>query len=214
MLHITTNYALQTLCCSPHKVCNDEGKLAGMELNRALRDDTGEVLDIIAGPFFIAGLSEDSFDSLSEEQIKTYSKMYAKPEIFINLGGTIKALPVEPEQEKGTGVSQDFEEIELFGKPALFSNARVDRTSLPHGLYAYDIRESEGFSGVPCRLERSVIVNHMGTVITNEAVKGIQGQGKEIREGDINFGTCSCSSIQEYMDKYPPHRQRETEYER
>ena len=39
MLHITTNYTLQTLCCSPHNVCNDEGKLIGLDLNRGLRDE-------------------------------------------------------------------------------------------------------------------------------------------------------------------------------
>ncbi|MBQ6088546.1 MAG: DUF3846 domain-containing protein, partial [Firmicutes bacterium] len=31
-------------------VCNDEGKINGMPLNRALRDDKGNVYDIIAGP--------------------------------------------------------------------------------------------------------------------------------------------------------------------
>ena len=36
-------------------VCNDEGKLLGLGYNRALRDDDGNIYDILCGPFFICG---------------------------------------------------------------------------------------------------------------------------------------------------------------
>lgn len=39
-------------------ICNEEGKINGLELNRALRDENGEVLDAIAGPFLIVGIGE------------------------------------------------------------------------------------------------------------------------------------------------------------
>ena len=35
-------------------VCNDEGKLEGLPLNRALRTRDGNIYDIVAGTFFIA----------------------------------------------------------------------------------------------------------------------------------------------------------------
>ena len=35
-------------------VCNEEGKMNGAELNRAIYSDDKEILDIIAGKFFIA----------------------------------------------------------------------------------------------------------------------------------------------------------------
>jgi hypothetical protein len=50
-------------------IVNEEGKLIGLPLNRALRDENGEVYDIIAGSFLVAGLTEDNFGSLTEEQI-------------------------------------------------------------------------------------------------------------------------------------------------
>lgn len=34
-------------------VCNDEGKLNGLPLNRAIKDQDGEIYDIIAGTFFV-----------------------------------------------------------------------------------------------------------------------------------------------------------------
>ena len=46
-------------------VCNDEGKLMGLEHNRALRDDSGNVYDILCGPFFICGLGDEDFASLA-----------------------------------------------------------------------------------------------------------------------------------------------------
>ena len=34
-------------------ICNDEGKLLNLPLNRALRDENGTVYDIISGTFFL-----------------------------------------------------------------------------------------------------------------------------------------------------------------
>ena len=58
-------------------VCNEEGKLNGMEPNRRLG------ADIICGPFFICGDTNDGdFASLSEEQIQKYSEMFAEIQAF------------------------------------------------------------------------------------------------------------------------------------
>ena len=58
-------------------VCNDEGKLLGLPWNRALTDDHGVPYDIVCGTFFVAGLKEDDFASLTEQQIEKYRKKYA-----------------------------------------------------------------------------------------------------------------------------------------
>ena len=77
-------------------VCNEEGKLNGLELNRALRGDDGEIYDIIAGKFLVVGLTEDSFGSLAPEQIAKYSEMFKTPEMFLMRGGQITAIPITP----------------------------------------------------------------------------------------------------------------------
>lgn len=77
-------------------VCQEEGKLNGSELNRALRDESGEIWDIIAGKFFICGLSEDNFASLPEKLQKKYEDMFHRPESFLKMGRSIVALPMEP----------------------------------------------------------------------------------------------------------------------
>lgn len=60
-------------------VCNEEGKLNGLALNRPLYDDRGQLVDIIAGTFFIcsAPIDSESFQSLTDEQIERYSKLFS-----------------------------------------------------------------------------------------------------------------------------------------
>ena len=58
-------------------VCNEEGKLNGMTLNRRLADD------IICGPFFVVGDDgEGNFTSLTDRQIADYMERFAQPEQF------------------------------------------------------------------------------------------------------------------------------------
>lgn len=74
-------------------ICNEEGKINGMELNRALRDDDGEIFDAIAGPFLIVGLGDEDFDSLSDDLIEKYRDIFAQPEVFIRTNSGLLVLP-------------------------------------------------------------------------------------------------------------------------
>lgn len=60
-------------------VCNEEGKINGMALNRPLLDDRGQLVDIIAGTFFIcsAPVDGESFQSLTDDQIEWYSRLFS-----------------------------------------------------------------------------------------------------------------------------------------
>lgn len=73
-------------------VCNEEGKLLGMEYNRALYDESGAIYDIICGPFFICGLGADDFTSLSEPLTDKYCKLFAHPELFVRVGETLMVM--------------------------------------------------------------------------------------------------------------------------
>ena len=76
-------------------ICNEEGKLLNLPLNRALRDDDGEVYDIISGTFFLCAAPPDSehFESLTDQQVKTYMERFAMPEMFLDVGGDLFVLP-------------------------------------------------------------------------------------------------------------------------
>ena len=60
---------------------------------------------------------------------------------------------------------EQYQEVELFEKPALFSNGRISRDDLPEGVYCYDLRGSDDDPGSPICVEERVMVNHAGSVI-------------------------------------------------
>ena len=73
-------------------ICNDEGKLLGLTMNRALREShTGKPYDIVCGTFLLCGAppNEEDFTSLTDEQFRHYRTVFAKPELFLNIGGQL-----------------------------------------------------------------------------------------------------------------------------
>ena len=55
-------------------VCNEEGKLLGMEGNRRIPGD------VLAGPFFVVGDAGETFRSLTEEELERYRERFAEVE--------------------------------------------------------------------------------------------------------------------------------------
>lgn len=76
-------------------ICNEEGKINGLELNRALRDERGTVYDILAGTFLIVGLGEENFTSLTSEHREKYRNLFEYPEAVIRIGAQIIAMPYD-----------------------------------------------------------------------------------------------------------------------
>ena len=86
----------ETVCL----VCNEEGKLQGLPLNRALRDEDNRIYDIVAGTFFVCDCSTENFKSLSEEQLKRYTEKYKRPERFVQIDDQILAIPMPVKSDK------------------------------------------------------------------------------------------------------------------
>lgn len=75
-------------------VCAECGKLEELPLNRALRDENGDIYDIIAGTFLVVGLTEDNFGSLNDELSKKILEYFKTPEGFICINGKLAVIPV------------------------------------------------------------------------------------------------------------------------
>lgn len=87
----------------PEPVClvvNDEGKINGMPLNRGVRDESGKLIDIIAGTAFICDCSGENFGSLNDKQIKKYSEQFKYPEHFFRVNDEIQGVKYNPERSK------------------------------------------------------------------------------------------------------------------
>jgi len=81
-------------------ICNEEGKLNGLDLNRALRNDDGVIYDIVAGTFLVVGLGEEDFTSLDDELIQQFSRRFKTPEMFVAFNGKIMVLPIQEQSER------------------------------------------------------------------------------------------------------------------
>lgn len=78
-------------------VCNDEGILMNLPFNRRVSGGYGGV----HGTFFICGLKEDNFCSLSPEQMKRYSKLFYNAEVLLAInGGEPISVKVPPRHHK------------------------------------------------------------------------------------------------------------------
>ena len=78
-------------------IYNDEGKNRHLPWNRALREENGDIYDIIAGNFLIVGLTEESFGSLSGELLEKYRTLFKYPErIYVSR----KIVAAEPVKKK------------------------------------------------------------------------------------------------------------------
>ena len=83
-------------------VCNDEGKILGLPLNRAVYNDDGQLVDVISGNFFIAGLGEEELTDLPQPLMQRYAQRFRQPEQFLMLNGQLVVLnaPEEKPQSK------------------------------------------------------------------------------------------------------------------
>lgn len=68
--------------------------MLGLPLNRGLRDDAGDLYDIIAGTFFLVGLGGGGATvSLTDDQIRKYEQRFHDPEQFVKVNGKLVCIP-------------------------------------------------------------------------------------------------------------------------
>lgn len=72
-------------------ICNDEGKLNRLPLNRMLGN-----YDIIAGTFFVCGIQGEDFASLNDQQLRKYQQMFRYPEKFIPTSRGLLCIKIRP----------------------------------------------------------------------------------------------------------------------
>lgn len=70
--------------------------------------------------------------------------------------------------------SEVFYVIRVFGQEALFSCGRIERGSVPKGLYQYEVRHDDCCQGIPCEVAKGIMVNFWGTLLTREAIEEVE----------------------------------------
>lgn len=79
-------------------VCNEEGLLIGLDFNRVVPGGYGGIV----GTFFICGIGEEDFCSLTPQQMEKFKKEYHHAELLLGfMDGKPVTLKVQPKSKPG-----------------------------------------------------------------------------------------------------------------
>ena len=104
---------------------------------------------------------------------------------------------------------EQYQEIELFDKPGLFSNGRIVRDNLPEDVYCYDLRGSDYDPGEQVCVEERVVVNHAGSVLMTEPLELTEdGRLMLTEEEGLNF-VGGFSTLAQFLQEQRKDRRTE-----
>ena len=71
-------------------ICNDEGKLDCLPMNRML----WEINDVVCGTFLLCRdlPNDENFSSLTDDEVEQYKQRFDKPEQFMRIGSTLVVI--------------------------------------------------------------------------------------------------------------------------
>lgn len=92
-----------------------------------------------------------------------------------------------------------YETMEMLGQTVLFTDMRVDRTTIPEGLHAYSLRHDDECQGDICEIAPSIMVNFWGTILCRDEIPLTDNGRRYVDEYDYTY-TGDSMSIEEYME--------------
>ena len=127
-------------------ICNEEGKLEGLALNRGIYDDADRLYDIVCGTMLVVGLGEDNFSSLSPNLLEKYMDYYKQPEMFIRVNGEIRAFHIiNAGKEEADRIAADV--VKLFEMNGFegYVNAPSDQVAKTSEAFSVILRSGEDY---------------------------------------------------------------------
>jgi len=111
-------------------------------------------------------------------------------------------------------MSENFDEVTILDKPALFTPIRIERDTVPHGYHLYEVRHDDECQGDAVQIAKGILVNHWGSLITRDEIK-LPPNGKlDIEPDDLNYSAGDCRTMKEFALKYPPATKQPRSHER
>ena len=100
--------------------------------------------------------------------------------------------------------TEEYQTIDFFGIPMLFSNFRIDRSTVPKGLRLYEVRHSDYDDGYPEEVREHVLVNFWGSLLSRKPLRLDERGCRYVRGGDDWGFTGEICGLHDYMDRHPP----------
>ena len=106
-----------------------------------------------------------------------------------------------------------FEPLKLYGIPVIYTDERIDKNILPKGIFRYEVRHDDEGKGEMCEIAHRVIVNHWGTILSNQKIDLSPNSYREINEEkDVEYSNeFSNITLKEYLQRNKRTKQKEIE---
>ena len=82
---------------------------------------------------------------------------------------------------------EHFEKVRVCGIRCLFSDVRIERSTVPEGKYQYEIGGDDDSGGEPARVQIGVWVNFFGTLICDVPLPLGTDRVLWLQEGDFTW---------------------------
>ena len=96
-----------------------------------------------------------------------------------------------------------YDEGSLLGIPALLTDWRVERSTVPAGFHLYELRHTDEDWGDPCQLARSILVNFYGSILSMQPFQLPEHGYLDFDSKDLIYVEAdSCATVEEFQQKY------------
>jgi len=103
---------------------------------------------------------------------------------------------------RADAMTDTYQEVEVFHKPALFTNGRIDASTVPKGYHLYELRHDDDCQGDVVQIARNIVVNHWGSIIVRDEIKLPEDGYLDTDPDCMNYGAGDCHTMAEFMAKY------------
>lgn len=83
--------------------------------------------------------------------------------------------------------TEKFQKVSVCGIPCDFSDVRIDRSTVPTERYQYEVADDDESQGEPSRVRLGIMVNFLGTLISDVPLPLINDNVLWLQEGDFEW---------------------------
>lgn len=106
-----------------------------------------------------------------------------------------------------------YEKARIFDIPVMFTDYRIDRKSIPNGMFLYELRHTDENWGIPCHLAKGILVNFYGTVIANDPIQLPPDGLRDMKPNEFVLEPENdCKTLSDFCKKYPSQQKEIMEF--
>jgi len=91
-----------------------------------------------------------------------------------------------------------FDEVDVKGTKALFCESRIAFDSVPKPLFVYEVRYADEDWTEPTQITNKVLVNFLGTLITDRPLQFPDGKGIYLDYGEVDFYPGNMKTLSQF----------------